>query len=70
MEVSFASEFEAFDEFTFGEGCTGLARLAGFGVDYDFLLERGCRQGCDFVLVVEGVDVVSEFVYARHLVLS
>jgi len=70
MQVSFASEFEAFDEFAFGEGGTGLARLTGFGIDYDFALERRRRQGRDFVLVVEGVDVVSEFVYARHLVLS
>ena len=42
MEVSFAPESETADEFALGECGARLARLAGFGVDYDFALEGGC----------------------------
>ena len=42
MKVSFASVFEAFDEFAFRQRRTGLARLSGFTVDYDFTLDGRC----------------------------
>ena len=68
MEVSFASEFEAFDELALWHRRACLAGLAGCAVDDDFALESGGGEGGDFVFVVQGVDEVSEFVYARHRV--
>ena len=65
MEVSFASEFEAFDELAFGQGCACLPGHTCLGVNYDFALERGGGELFDCLLVVHRVDKVSELVYAR-----
>ena len=65
MEVSFASEFEAFDELAFGQGCACLSGQTGLAVYDYFALECGRGKFFNRLLIVHRVDEISELVDTR-----